>query len=106
AVAVPPQYTSQECSSCGRIVKKSLSTRTHACECGTKLDRDENAALNILREGIRTVGRTETAAPSYISPSGGEREGETLGERSASTSTDSSGNCLTEQAGSSYKPSL
>ncbi|QDZ41091.1 transposase [Euhalothece natronophila Z-M001] len=61
AVAVPPHYTSQECSNCGRIVKKSLSTRTHACQCGTKLDRDENAAINILREGLRTVGRTGTA---------------------------------------------
>ena len=34
AVAVPPHYTSQKCSSCGVIVKKSLSTRTHHCSCG------------------------------------------------------------------------
>ena len=63
------KYTSQECSNCGRIVKKSLSTRTHACKCGTKLDRDENAAINILREGLRTVGRTGTA-PSLSPPVG------------------------------------
>ena len=44
-VAVNPAYTSQECSSCGVIVKKSLSTRTHACQCGCVLDRDHNAAL-------------------------------------------------------------
>ena len=99
AVAVSPQYTSQECSNCGRIVKKSLSTRTHACECGTKLDRDENAAINILREGLRTVGRTGTAS-SYISPSGGEREGETLVERTASTSVVSE---QLEQADSSFE---
>jgi len=55
-VAVPPQYTSEECSNCGRIVKKALSTRTHACACETILDRDHNAAINILREGLRTTG--------------------------------------------------
>jgi len=61
AVAVAAQYSSQQCSNCGRMVKKSLSTRTHACQCGANLDRDENAAINILREGLRTVGRTGTA---------------------------------------------
>lgn len=48
AVAVPPQYTSQECSWCKVIVKKSLSTRTHVCSCGLILQRDWNAAINIL----------------------------------------------------------
>lgn len=48
AIAVPPQYTSQKCSNCGRIVKKSLSTRTHICVCGCELHRDTNAAINIL----------------------------------------------------------
>jgi len=61
-VAVPPQYTSQKCSNCGRIVKKALSTRTHTCQCGANLDRDENAAINILREGLRTTGHVETTA--------------------------------------------
>ncbi|MEH1790720.1 MAG: zinc ribbon domain-containing protein [Nostoc sp.] len=43
------------------IVKKSLSTRTHSClHCGTVLDRDQNAALNILEIGLRTVGHTGT----------------------------------------------
>ena len=59
-VAVNPAYTSQACSSCGAIVKKSLSTRTHVCQCGCRLDRDENAAINILSEGMRTVGHTGT----------------------------------------------
>lgn len=58
--AVPPQYTSQICSSCGTIVKKSLSTRTHICRCGCELDRDHNAALNILSVGLSTVGHTGT----------------------------------------------
>ncbi len=47
-VAVNPKMTSQKCSDCGAIVKKSLSTRTHKCECGCQLQRDTNAAINIL----------------------------------------------------------
>jgi putative transposase len=61
-VAVNPQYTSQECSSCGEIVKKTLSTRTHVCKCGCVMDRDENAARNILSRGLGTVGHTGTFA--------------------------------------------
>jgi putative transposase len=61
-VAVNPAYTSQECSSCGVIVKKSLSTRTHVCQCGCVLDRDENAAINILNRGLSTVGHTGRSA--------------------------------------------
>jgi putative transposase len=59
-VAVNPQYTSQECSSCGEVVKKTLSTRTHVCQCGCVMDRDENAARNILSRGLSTVGHTGT----------------------------------------------
>ena len=59
-VAVNSQYTSQECSSCGVIVKKTLSTRTHACKCGCVLDRDFNAARNILSRGLGRVGHTGT----------------------------------------------
>jgi putative transposase len=60
-VAVPPHYTSQNCSNCGEVVKKSLSQRTHRCQhCGVVLDRDWNAAINILELGLRTVGHTET----------------------------------------------
>ena len=54
--AVSPAYTSQDCSNvlvdgtiCGERVRKSLSMRTHVCpRCGYILDRDENAARNIL----------------------------------------------------------
>ncbi len=36
-VAIPPQYTSQDCAGCGNRVKKTLSTRTHQClKCGLK----------------------------------------------------------------------
>jgi putative transposase len=62
AVAVPPQWTSQDCSGCGQRVHKSLSERTHRCvHCGLVLDRDENAALNMLPSALRrTVGHTGT----------------------------------------------
>jgi putative transposase len=59
-IAVNPAYTSQECSSCGAIVKKSLSMRTHICKCGFVLDRDWNAAINILKVALSTVGHTGT----------------------------------------------
>ncbi|NEQ18374.1 MAG: transposase [Moorea sp. SIO3E2] len=59
-VPVNPAYTSQNCSECGEVVKKSLSTRTHVCECGCELDRDHNAAINILKRALGTVGHTGT----------------------------------------------
>jgi len=64
-VAVPPHYTSQNCSNCGKVVKKSLSVRTHTClHCGHTQDRDHNAARNILEKGLRTVGHTGTLIAS------------------------------------------
>jgi len=51
-VAVPPAYTTQDCSGCGERVPKSLSVRTHVCpSCGLVMDRDENAARNIQWAG-------------------------------------------------------
>jgi putative transposase len=64
-VAVPSAYTSQECSGCGERVLKSLSVRTHVCpRCGLVLDRDENAALNILRAGQARQAPTWADGPS------------------------------------------
>jgi putative transposase len=69
-IAVPPHFTSQHCSECGTLVKKSLSVRTHICHgCGMVLDRDHNAALNILQKALSsnrgcTVGHTETGGPA------------------------------------------
>lgn len=65
-IAVSPNGTSQECSSCGTVVKKGLSTQTHVCQCGCVLHRDHNAARNILSRGLSTVGHTGTfgLAPS------------------------------------------
>jgi putative transposase len=59
-VAVNPAYTSQQCSNCNTVVKKSLSTRTHVCACGFESDRDENAAINILNRALGTTGHVGT----------------------------------------------
>ena len=61
---VNPKYTSQICSGCGTVKKKELSERWHSCECGTELDRDHNAAINILR-----LGRSQQLAMAVEAPS-------------------------------------
>ena len=60
-IAVPARFTTQECSGCGERVQKSLSVRTHICpHCGLVLDRDENAAINILHAALCTWGHQGT----------------------------------------------
>lgn len=55
-VLVNPNGTSQICSGCGQVVQKDLFERVHSCpSCGLTLDRDHNAALNILRLGLQSV---------------------------------------------------
>jgi putative transposase len=55
-VLVDPNGTSQRCSRCGRVVRKSLAERVHACPiCGLNMDRDENAAINILALGLQCL---------------------------------------------------
>ncbi|MCY7286364.1 MAG: transposase [Cyanobacteria bacterium CAN_BIN43] len=78
-VAVNPAYRSQECPLCGVIVNSSLSTRTHVCQCGCVLDRDENAAINILNKGLSTVGHTGRSALDVDNASG-ERTSIDVGE--------------------------
>ncbi|MDX2140320.1 MAG: zinc ribbon domain-containing protein, partial [Chloroflexota bacterium] len=49
-------YTSQTCSGCGVIVEKDLSVRIHDCpHCGVQLDRDVNAARNILFLALKSA---------------------------------------------------
>lgn len=56
-VLVDPRNTSKMCSRCGILVEKSLSDRVHKCsQCGLEMDRDWNAAINILRLGLQSVG--------------------------------------------------
>lgn len=58
-VAVDPKGTSQRCSGCGSHVPKPLSQRVHACSsCGLTLDRDVNAALNILARAAPSASDT------------------------------------------------
>lgn len=62
-VAVPPAYTSQICSGCGQIVRKSLRERRHFClSCGLSVHRDHNAARNIERLGMSRRGGVAIAA--------------------------------------------
>lgn len=51
--------TSQLCSRCGEIVSKGLSDREHCCICGLTIDRDHNAAINVLLRGRRSLELTE-----------------------------------------------
>lgn len=58
-IAVNAHNTSQACSGCGSIVAKRLNVRVHMCpDCGLVLDRDVNAALNILARGRRVEALT------------------------------------------------
>lgn len=51
--------SSKTCSCCGRIRKElGLDERIYHCVCGNRMDRDENAAINIRREGLRMLGIT------------------------------------------------
>ena len=65
---VDPKNTSQLCSGCGESVLKDLSVRVHVCPCcGLVLDRDVNAARNILQRGLE-IGR----GPPEYTPVGEE----------------------------------
>ena len=67
-VAVPPHYTSQECSNCGVKTKKSLSTRTHSCpHCGYTEQRDINAAIVILSRATARGGHPQSNASGDVS---------------------------------------
>jgi putative transposase len=62
-VKVPARNTSQICSSCGSTVQKDLSCRVHSCPfCGLIIDRDTNAARNVLRLGQSLQGAEALAS--------------------------------------------
>ncbi len=85
-IAVTPHYTSQDCPACGTRIKKSLSTRTHACKCGYIEDRDIAASINILKKGLNTVGHTGIYAwgetPSWAIGSGLSSNGDSMNQES------------------------
>ena len=60
-VLVDPKNTSQLCSRCNQIVRKELSDRVHCCPfCGLTMDRDQNAAINIMRLGLQSPAAKAT----------------------------------------------
>jgi len=66
-IAVPPHFTSQECSNCGAKVQKSLSTRTHSCpHCGHVEQRDVNAAQVILSRANARGGHPQSNASGVV----------------------------------------
>jgi putative transposase len=61
-VAVDARKSSIECSQCGTEVPKDLSVRVHNCpNCNLSMDRDENAAKNLLSRTLNAVGLTVAA---------------------------------------------
>jgi putative transposase len=55
-VLVNPNNTTQLCSRCGLYVRKELPDRIHSCpSCGLVMNRDQNAAINILRLGLQSL---------------------------------------------------
>jgi putative transposase len=98
-VAVPPAYTTQDCSGvlpdgspCAQRIRKTLSVRTHVCpRCGLILDRDHNAAAVILQRGLEKVradgrwppGPRRTSGTSELRGTVGYTGSETLGDSRA-----------------------
>jgi putative transposase len=65
-VLVDPRNTSKMCSCCRTLLEKSLSVRVHDCPtCGLKIDRDENAAINILALGLESLPIRGIEAPGF-----------------------------------------
>ena len=61
-VKVSPHHTTVNCSGCGTQVPKTLAVRLHECpKCNLAMDRDENAAINILHKALTAVGLTVAA---------------------------------------------
>jgi putative transposase len=54
--------SSKTCSSCGKIQDMPLHRKVYKCSCGLSLDRDLNAAMNILGQGLPDVKPVETKA--------------------------------------------
>jgi putative transposase len=81
-IEVNPKGTSQMCSQCGAEVKKKLNIRMHSCPfCGLAVDRDINAAINILHRGWtgHPVPAKDESPTAMI---GGEARTETFADRS------------------------
>ena len=62
-ILVDPRNTTKECSRCGMLIPKDLSERVHRCTCGLEMGRDLNAAINIVRRGLASVGLNRPRSP-------------------------------------------
>jgi putative transposase len=77
-VQVPPEGTTKECASCGVSTWKPIWVREHSCpSCGFELDRDWNAALNVLSRGLNKLGvvhseETPVETATAVSTDGGD----------------------------------
>ena len=80
-VLVNPAHTTQMCSHCGLIQKKSLAERRHDCPCGAAMHRDLNAAINILNKAT-----------------GGTPASQACGEETATGSTNQQVSSLKQEA--------
>ncbi len=66
-VEVSARNTTINCSRCCSMVPKSLAVRTHRCDkCGLVLDRDHNAAINILKKGLGIFGPLSLSLPQEL----------------------------------------
>jgi len=64
-VCVNPAYTSKTCSACGMLFEQlTLATRWVECSCGLSLDRDHNAAINILNR----AGQDVSVSANVVAP--------------------------------------
>ena len=50
-IKVNPRNTTKTCSNCGVLQDMPLWKRIYECDCGLVIDRDHNAAINILKRG-------------------------------------------------------
>jgi putative transposase len=74
-VFVDPAYTSKCCSNCGAVFQDfDLSTRWVECACGLSLDRDHNAAINILNRAGWDTSVQPNVAPLPMSQAKGKRK--------------------------------
>ena len=65
---IDPKQTSQECSQCGNIKNDlKLSDRIYHCNvCGLTIDRDLNAAINVLRRGMQSLEENEENETEHV----------------------------------------
>ncbi len=88
---VDPRGTTIDCAICGAAVPKTLRDRMHICECGAVLNRDHNAALNILARagwGPGDAKEHSRSEPSSGEPSATRRVGLSRKHGKASRTTD------------------